>query len=106
MKKEDIKSGMLVKLRKGCWCLVIEYNGRLLLVNRDECQSDMSEFNNDLTDNKFDEFDIIAVARTGQNNLIRLEENDFNIIWERDEAKEMTIEEIEKELGYKIKIVK
>lgn len=92
MRKEDIKSGMVVKLRKGCWCLVIECNDRLLLVNRDECQSDISEFNEDLTDDEFDEFDIMSVAKTGQNNLIRLDEGEFDIIWER--VKEMAVDEI------------
>lgn len=43
-----------------------------------------------------DRYDIIKIERAGE------------VIWEREEpeVKEMTIEEISKELGYKVKIVK
>lgn len=35
-----------------------------------------------------------------------LDSKDYKLIWEREDKKEMTIKEIEEELGYSIKIVK
>lgn len=105
MKKEDVKSGMVVKLRRGCWCLVVKFEGKLLLVNSRDCETNMSEFNDDLTDDEFDEFDIIAVAKTEPCNLIALNKSEFDIIWEREGYTEMTLSEIEEKLGFKIKIV-
>lgn len=53
------------------------------------------------------DFDIMRIFKSKSITL-----NDFfahrnlNLVWERREPKEMTLEEVEKELGYPIKIVK
>lgn len=112
MKKKDIKSGMVVKLRKGCWCLAIMHDNILKFVSKECLESDIDDYN-DLLEFQFEcidvaklsRYDIIAVATTKQRNLVRLDESKFDIIWEREERVEMTIRDIEEKLGYKIKIV-
>lgn len=115
MKKEftkaDLKTGMIVKLRNGKSLLVIKRENQLRMF--DECQYlDGS----DLTDNLKSrlllaetrhELDIVQVFAPAPlekvSNVVDLIEEKGELIWERRE--EMTLEEIEKELGYKIKIV-
>lgn len=111
MKKEDIKSGMVVKLRNGTWCLALTHEGILKFVSKEWIECNIDDYNDSLecqSNNKlFDAsvFDIVEVGIAQCPKQLLLDDKSFNIIWERDEVKEMTIEEIEKELGYKIKIV-
>ena len=113
MKKKDLKSGMNVITR----------NGNRYLVLTDCISSTLedfylvgptgflrsSEYTNDLSinNNKYDQWDIMEVY----NDKISADTYSMstlsNLIWKRIEPiqyKEMTIAEIEKELGYSIKI--
>ena len=112
MKKSDLKSGMTVKIRKGERYLVIKnYETKLygvcdVLVNKNSFLT-LNDYNEDLIlkDKNDFQFDIMEVYKpVYDSHIFDFEEHE--LIWEREEAKEMTLEEIEKELGYKIEIVK
>jgi len=60
-----------------------------------DCNSlDSENYNDDLTSIEDSNYDIVKIEREGQ------------VIYEREEIKEMTVEEISKALGYEVKIVK
>lgn len=122
MKKSDINHCMVFKMRGGDICV-------LLLRNKNEQifyampnlrhgyysgQSNLCEYTDDLKitylENDMREFDIVSIKEfTSQNEAINCVLSDKPIIkwdWIRGESKkEMTVDEIEKELGYKVKIV-
>lgn len=61
----------------------------------------------DLTSTISKDFDIVKVYNCGTlGSFTWLLQNPGKLIWEREEAKEMTVAEIEKALGYPVKIVK
>lgn len=101
--KKDLKSGMVVELRDGSRFLTVEINGRLDLIGKDTWDS-LSLYNENLTDADRD-FDIVKVYETYPRPFGRMLKGGI-LIWERKEPKEMTIDDIEKELGYPVKIVK
>ena len=96
--KDDIKEGDIITLR----------NGDRLLVDADKDLQDLSEENDnsvaslyvyrdDMTHccgNK--DYDIVKVERPVK----------YSTIFEREEVREMTVEEISKALGYEVKVVK
>jgi len=100
--KKDLIDGMVVKTREGVHYLVC---GDLFIRNTGFLQIDT--YNNDLTSKLFNEKDIVAVYNK-IHSLDTLNDIEYNkkVLWKREEVKEMTIAEIEKELGYSIKIVK
>lgn len=112
MRKEDLKSGMVVKLRNGTWCLALTHEGILKFVSKKWLESDINDYNDSLEcdpENKavdFSDFDIVEVGIARGAKQLLLDDKDFDIIWVRKEAKEMTLSEIEEKLGFKIKIVK
>lgn len=113
MTKADLKTGMVVELRNGDKFLVmlnpdcedrelISFYGGFMKLNN---------YDDNLNDNEGDaEYDIIKVY-TAETSICRLFESSngkglrLTLLWERSEVKEMAIEEIEEQLGYKIKIV-
>lgn len=111
MKKEDIKSGMLVKLRKGCWCLALTQDDVLKFVSKEWIESDIDDYNDSLECQSgvksvdFSHYDIVEIGTARGAKQLLLDDKDFDIIWTGNEIKEITIKEIEKELGYKIKII-
>lgn len=113
MTKQDLKTGMLVKIRDG---------RILMLIN--ECFShqgdgyimDIKGIKNDLT-SEFDYggpmYDIMKVSRVMTGSLLTDVKNwngstlQNDIIWTRpDPIKKMTVAEISNELGYDVEIVK
>lgn len=112
MKKSDLKTGMVVETRNGEKYLVMlntDYKD-MELINFKGGYLSLYSYNSELifTEQPFREFDIVK-AYSVENSIRWLLSNkecmEFKLIWEREERKEMTLEEIEKELGYKIKIV-
>ena len=71
-----------------------------------------SSYNEDLTiKDSCKKYDIMKVYAQNKGQYINggvftKKISDFDLMWERDDKKEMTISEIEKELGYSIKIIK
>ena len=116
MKKSDLKTGMVVETRYGEKYLVMlnpDYKN-MELINFKGGYMPLYYYNNELIfteqsvlgfDVGFDVVKVYSVGWTIRDLLTDKECMEFKLIWERNEPKEMTIEEIEKELGYKIKIV-
>lgn len=112
MKKSDLKTGMVVETRNGEKYLVMlnpDCKDREL-INFKGGYMPLYNYNNELMLKKFNKgFDIVKVYSVGSSICWLLgdkEQMEFKLLWEREEeTKEMTIAEIEKELGYKIKIV-
>ncbi|WP_291585160.1 hypothetical protein [Blautia sp. LMAG:75] len=100
MEKDDLKNGMICELRDGS--LMMWLNG--VLRGIDEWCGDTG---NDLKDKCGEEqYDIVKVYTThGLSLRNMLKRTHLKLIWERKETKEMTIAEIEKALGYPVKII-
>lgn len=120
MKKSDLRSGDLVKTKEGIYMVLLNTkidnrdinNTNILLDLNFGSYMKLSSYNEDLT-NRFDEnFSIKEICSEDyigdnfrKNNLLKHIGSFYNT-WKREDKKEMTISEIEKELGYPIKIVK
>ena len=109
MKKSDLKTGMVVESRNGDKYLVMlnpDCEGKDLI-----CFSGSYMSLKDYTDTleyPNSDYGIVKVFTIGKSISYILSAKallEFKLIWEREERKEMTLKEIEKELGYKIKIV-
>lgn len=103
--KADLKPGMVVEYRNGEKALYI--NGIFMEFNT---WMNVTDFKEDLTylHTKCDHYlDICKVYNSKAFTFKNLLDSDnMELIWERkDEAKEMTVAEIEEKLGYKVKIV-
>ena len=105
--KADLKTGMVVEIRGGGRYLVIGNR----MVNEDDHLL-LGDYREDLTDgDDMTDFDIVKVYEINSDYLYDIEDvllhSSLNLIWERKEevVKEMSVEEIEKELGYKVKVV-
>ena len=108
--KSDLKDGMVVEQRDGDRLMVL--GSRILTgtgYNR------LSDFNDELIETRHNnrEYDIVKVYKVIDTDTIYrfdriFEDRHLELIWERKEEpkyKEMTVEEIEKELGYKVKVI-
>lgn len=111
MKKDKLKGGMKVKFRNGTVGVVFrDIAPRRCLSGRHTItdiilftdKSGFLDINNDLDDDlrctasgTGSEFDIMGVTDLSI----------YSFLWERDEPKELTVEEVEKLLGYGVKII-
>lgn len=101
--KSDLETGMIVETETGALLLVL--NG--ILVN-DNSWLDLSHYNDDLTRYTWmcDSYrDIVKVYETNRSQTLDDMRKNKKLIWDRNAYTEMTIEEVQKELGYKIKII-
>lgn len=127
MKLENIKNGMIVKTRDGDYHLVmdnkkeegfrlldiVENTGEKVVFNLSDGNYpignylDLDDYKENLTNLSNKEFDIMYIYTLEYfGELFRGNfKKHLTCIWKREETKEMTVEELEKELGYKIKIV-
>ena len=112
MKKSDLRTGMIVTLRNGnkkqVYIDVVTNNLQNGNVITDgSTWSDLYHYNEDLTYKGLRELDIVKVAYVGFVTGLHagVESPVGNTIWERKEAKQMTVSEIEAILGYKVEIV-
>lgn len=106
---EDLKPGMLVKLVDDRYGVIIPVDTGLGIIGRSG--EKMSILTSNITFYPdvyfYKAYSVIAVYDLAYNN-----KTDFFLpgnrtcLWKYDSTKEMTIAEIEKELGYSIKIVK
>ncbi len=108
--KSDLKSGMLVVKRNGNKELII---GEYLMAS--DCGFNcLSSVKEDLTNTNSKEFDIVDVYDINTHTIGSFKSDSFDIerltrIYKREETKvikELTIEDIQKELGYEFKIIK
>lgn len=108
--KSDLKTGMILEFNNGCTATVLfgTKNGDIYAGST---WGGLEGVNEDLTLEDSFEGDVVRVYQPIGNihflktNYLNYNKN-YKLLWQREEAKEMTIEEIEKELGYKIKIIK
>ena len=113
MTKQDLKSGMIVELRNGNNCLILENNcsseGKSVF-KKWSCVCHLERYNDDLTHEKNKDYDIVKVSTFYNSAIANLEAFACGYKptwqWERKEPKELTVSEIEKLLGYPVKIVK
>lgn len=106
MKKSDLKVGYLVKFRNGAIKMVMPTIGQTVFVDEKGTWMGSNDYDDDLKCLTGSDYDIVKVLGYTKFacDSIRLDEDDREILLE--EKREMTISEIEKELGYPIKIVK
>ena len=109
MKKQDLKTGMLVQVR----------NGNVYMLINDTFASNegwmsLYSFDKDLNDREHNELDIMKVSIVLEDYFLmpkywNEKTLNNNLLWEREETKKMTVSEIQKELeeklGYKIEII-
>lgn len=109
MTKEDLQCGYLVLTNDGGYALVMNIRiknneTKMILHYDDNTYLNLSEFDDDLRHLRDHTYDIVSVYDFPENYNIKL----HSIINRKllfDNRKKMTIKEIEKELGYPIKIV-
>lgn len=110
MNKSDLKVGYLVRYRNGSLRMVMPVEEcDFVFVGEDGSWMGCEDYDEQLTCNNFEELDVVEIYGFSKhaNNPLKTETSDRKLLWERqDDKKEMTIQEIEKELGYSIKIVK
>lgn len=118
MKLEDLKTGMRFVDRKNEEWIVLNNvktpygDVEDMYISRNGRWMSRSSYNEDLTikndDKKYDIMKVYAQNKGQYINggVFKRKTSEFDLIWERDDKKEMTISEIEKELGYSIKIIK
>lgn len=112
MKNKDLKTGMILETVNGNFAMVLKGTADGDIVSGDTWQpiSEHSEI--------IEALDVVRVYQPKNNasylgtaypfsrrRNLKEESYDYHIIWEK-KSKEMTVAEIEKELGYPIKVVK
>lgn len=122
MKKSDLKTGMIVKTRCGNYYRVFldsitnasccgNIKDRLVQIEPTYGASwiDLDFVNDDLIYNGSlnSDYTIVEVLISQIScDLVKNHSLDAKVIWKREEVREMTMEELEKEFGCKIKVVK
>lgn len=118
MTKNELKTGMVVTLRNGDKLRVFrdyasdwtqDENESVCMVST-VCANDwwkLSAYTDDMKYEDDETCDIMEVYRPYHpyDFLRDFDESRYNLIWKREDPKEMTMAEIEAALGYKIKIV-
>ena len=110
MTLKDLKAGYVVEQRNGNLKMVMPYgDGGICIIEYNGVYGRLldSSYSDDLKAIGWPEFDIIKVYGYTEyaHESLRICTEDRPILWQREERKEMTLAEIEAELGYKIKIV-
>ena len=110
--KADLKTGQRVELRNGNIYIVLKdvetvwYEKQEILFACNNAFLVGSGFNDDLIrKDKQEQYDIIRVYDKPNDYEILDISKKGDLIWERAEVKEMTVEEASEKLGYKVKIV-
>lgn len=105
--KDDLKDGMVVEYADGRRRLV---TGELLLGN--DGYSKLEEYSDNLEYIPYpcyfdsEELRIDKIYSAYMNTLPKyFNDKNLNLIWEREDPKVMTIEDIEEAIGYKIEII-
>lgn len=110
MKKEDLRSGMIITDRDGNEYIVFlntKKHEDIFVGIKDRCWGELNNYKSDLTNVSSKNLDIMKVEEISVVYLTNPYKSPTRkLLWERKEPKEMTVAEIEKILGYSIKIVK
>lgn len=112
MKKSDLRTGMRVTKKNGAKYIVAinsQHNysrERDLIVNSKISSWDSLDiFNDDLTSDYPDNTIVKVEIPKHPFDMFNINYSEYITIWERPEPKPMTLTEIEKALGYPVKIV-
>ena len=105
--KDDLKVGYLVEVRDGRFAHLVDTIDNGMCLNYENGWDTLRVYNNDLTSRGSDRLDIIEVYgfTIKGYHAHKFEVRDRKLLWKREEVKEMTIEDIQKVLGHKIKVV-
>lgn len=109
MTLDDLKTGMIVKIRNGEYNIVmrdfIDEGDILAGLSRNNKISNtwtsLSNYNQDMTHSGVPHLDIMSVYASS----VYSADTPTKLLWERKEYKEVTIKEIEEKFGCKVKIV-
>lgn len=111
MKKDELKSGMSIMLRDGRKGLLVDVDG-CLAIQYEDSWDEISYYSYDLTSTRpfvnGKDFDIVAVYKCGCGACL-IRENlclKDNLIWERKEPTEITMQEIADKFGIPINDLK
>lgn len=108
--KDNLKTGMLVKAKNGeFYKVILDYAtmhyGIGAIIGKNGFM-DLSGYNNDLTYGSGGNYDIVEVySPVGDRCALSLDVSEHNLIWKREDVKEMTMEQLNKLLGYSVKII-
>lgn len=119
MTKSELKTGMIVTRRDGMkntvyrdvvWsdCIGNDCTKGVVVNVAYSSWNPLSGYNEDLTNKHASCFDIIKVEKPKHPFYLQKDPKECvktELLWEREESKKMTVEEIEEILGYKIEIV-
>jgi hypothetical protein len=116
MTKSDLKNGMIVKTRDGGEYVVVKYClGRFqeirdVLLSVNNGWIDFDRYDDDLNCLENSDFDVMEVCAIGYGRILSINKAGVNtLLWKRqnkkETTKELTLDEIEEQLGYKVKIV-
>ena len=115
--KADLKVGYVVKLRDGSLGMIMisgVYDNKdpgLIMIKTSGCWADIAR---DIDDNlcycyKYNRRDCDIVEVYGYSTYaycaLKVSTDNRELLWKREEAKKMTVAEIEKALGYKVEVV-
>jgi hypothetical protein len=115
--KADLKVGYVVKTRaRGLFMVTRNDTDQLVMVGPSDGWMPIYEYNDDLTDSNrtsldgseaWAAYDIVEVYGYSMLNgrTLKVETAHRKLLWKREEPKEMTLEEVEKALGYPVKII-
>ena len=117
MKLSDLKTGMkLIDRSGGEWTVLENIRNPYREIEdtyilKDGGWMSESSYDDELKCKNDSSYDIMRVYAQNEGkyidgSILMATIEDMDLIWERNEKKEMTISEIEKELGYSIKIIK
>lgn len=110
MKKSDLKVGYVVKDRKGNLRMLMPTQKGLRFVRDCGLYIDYDDISEDLKNTGYSGavYDIVEVYGFAQStcNALDISTARREMLWNRPEAKKMTVAEICKELGYDVEIVK
>ena len=110
MEKSELKVGYLVRYRNGELRIVmpVEKSYGFVFINEEGSWMGYEDYNKSLMCIGDKEFDIVEVYGFSKYipDVLKTNINDRELLWKREGEKEMTISQIEKELGYSIKIIK
>lgn len=107
--KEDLKNGDIIKFRGGAIGVAIPEINSVLFK---EAQTDLQLLTEDMRHSRTGRYDVMAVRRPTNYEgcsfyaFESFHKNDTELVYERKEVEEMTLEEVCKALGKEIKIVK
>jgi hypothetical protein len=115
MKKRELKTKMVTKQRDGTVCLVLDD----VLIGNDHFVR-LENYDQNFNHSDYRDYDIINIYKYNNeyhnftNDLgvcrgllqLKVRGDSWELIWERNEIEEMTLEEVCSELGKEIKIIK